>query len=63
VRRRLAAAFVRLLDEIAAPAIARDRAAGGDYARSRALVAEARRLLLTDENGIEAAVALAARPA
>ena len=63
VRRRLSAAFGRLLDEIAAPAIARDRAAGGGYARSRALVAEARRLLLTDENGIEAAVALAARSA
>lgn len=57
VRRRLAAAFVRLLDEIVTPAIARDRAAGGGYAPSRALVAEARRLLLIDEKGIDAAVA------
>jgi indolepyruvate ferredoxin oxidoreductase beta subunit len=62
VRRRLFGAFGRLLDEIAAPAIERDRAAGGGYARSRALVAEARRLLLNDEKGIEAAVALAAVP-
>jgi hypothetical protein len=63
VRRRLSAAFTRLLDEIVAPAMARDRAAGAGYASSRALVAEARRLLLTDEKGIEAAVALAARGA
>jgi indolepyruvate ferredoxin oxidoreductase beta subunit len=60
VRRRLAGAFVRLLDEIVAPAVARDREAGAGFARSRGIVAEARRLLLTDEKGIEAAVALAA---
>ena len=63
VRRRLAAAFTRLLDEIVAPAMARDRVAGAGYASSRALVAEARRLLLADERGIEAAVALATRGA
>jgi indolepyruvate ferredoxin oxidoreductase beta subunit len=55
VRRRLSAAFGRLLDEIVAPAVARDRTAGGGYARSRRLVAEARRLLLADEQGIGAA--------
>ena len=60
VRRRLAAAFSRLLDEIVAPAMARDRAAGGGYARSRRLVAEARRLLLADEQGIGAAVTFVA---
>ena len=60
VRRRLAGAFVRLLDEIVAPALARDREAGAGFARSRGIVAEARRLLLTDEKGIESAVALAA---
>jgi indolepyruvate ferredoxin oxidoreductase beta subunit len=60
VRRRLSAAFARLLDEIVGPAVARDRAAGQDYARSRRIVAEARRLLLADEQGIGAAVALVA---
>jgi indolepyruvate ferredoxin oxidoreductase, beta subunit len=60
VRRRLSAAFARLLDEIVAPAVARDRAAGQGYARSRRIVAEARRLLLADEQGIGAAVALVA---
>ena len=35
VRRRLSAAFARLLGEIVAPAVARDRAAGQGYARSR----------------------------
>ena len=49
VRRRLSAAFVRLLDEGLAPAVARDRAAGGGFARSRRLVAEGRRRLLEDE--------------
>jgi hypothetical protein len=58
VRRRLSAAFSRLLDEIVAPAVARDRAAGRGYARSRRIVAEARRLLLADEQGIGAAVNL-----
>ncbi|HEU5189110.1 MAG TPA: indolepyruvate oxidoreductase subunit beta family protein [Methylomirabilota bacterium] len=58
VRRRLAAAFGRLLDEIVAPAVARDRAAGAGYARSRRIVAEARRLLLADEQGIGAALNL-----
>jgi indolepyruvate ferredoxin oxidoreductase, beta subunit len=58
VRRRLSAAFVRLLNDIVAPAVAHDRAAGQGYARSRRIVAEARRLLLADEQGIGAAVAL-----
>ena len=49
VRRRLSTAFVRLLDEGLAPAVARDRAAGGGFARSRRLVAECRRRLLEDE--------------
>jgi indolepyruvate ferredoxin oxidoreductase beta subunit len=49
VRRRLSAAFVRLLDEGLAPAVARDRAAGAGFARSRRLVAEGRRRLLEDE--------------
>jgi indolepyruvate ferredoxin oxidoreductase beta subunit len=60
VRRRLSGAFARLLDEIVAPAMARDRDAGAGYARARGVVAEARRLLLADEKGIDAAVALAA---
>jgi hypothetical protein len=38
--------------------VARDRAAGAGYARSRRIVAEARRLLLADEQGIGAAVNL-----
>ena len=59
VRRRLAGAFVRLLDEVVTPTMARDRDAGAGFARSRGIVAEARRLLLIDEKGIEAAVALA----
>jgi indolepyruvate ferredoxin oxidoreductase beta subunit len=49
VRRRLSTAFVRLLDEGLAPAVARDRAAGGGFARSRRLVAEGRRRVLEDE--------------
>ncbi|HET6368723.1 MAG TPA: indolepyruvate oxidoreductase subunit beta family protein [Pseudomonadales bacterium] len=49
VRRRLSAAFVRLLDEGLTPAVARDRAAGAGFARSRRLVAEGRRRLLEDE--------------
>ena len=49
VRRRLSVAFVRLLDEGLMPAVARDRAAGAGFARSRRLVAEGRRRLLEDE--------------
>ena len=60
VRRRLSAAFSRLLDEIVAPAVAHDRTAGVGYARSRRLVTEARRRLLADEQGIGAAVNLLA---
>jgi indolepyruvate ferredoxin oxidoreductase beta subunit len=58
VRRRLAAAFTRVLDEILTPAVARDRATGQGYARARRIVAEARQLLLADEQGIGAAVNL-----
>ena len=49
VRRRLSVAFVRLLDEGLTPAVARDRAVGAGFARSRRLVAEGRRRLLEDE--------------
>jgi indolepyruvate ferredoxin oxidoreductase beta subunit len=49
VRRRLSAAFVRLLDEGLAPAVARDRAAGAGFERARRLMAEGRRRLLEDE--------------
>ena len=60
VRRRLFMAFTRLLDEIITPAVERDRAAGQGYLRSRHVVAEARQLLLADEQGINAAVNLVA---
>jgi indolepyruvate ferredoxin oxidoreductase beta subunit len=55
VRRRLAGGFRRVLDERLAPAVTRDRAAGAGYARARAEVAEARRLMLADEKGVEQA--------
>lgn len=61
VRRRLSAALVRFFDEVLAPAVARDRAAGEGYARSARIVAEARRLMLEDERGIDAAVTPATR--
>jgi indolepyruvate ferredoxin oxidoreductase beta subunit len=62
VRRRLSGAFTRFLDEILAPAVARDRAAGKGYARSRDIVGETREKLLADEKGIESALLEAARP-
>jgi indolepyruvate ferredoxin oxidoreductase beta subunit len=62
VRRRLSGAFTRFLDEILAPAVARDRAAGKGYARAREIVGETREKLLADEKGIESALLEAARP-
>jgi indolepyruvate ferredoxin oxidoreductase beta subunit len=61
VRRRLSSAFTRFLDEILAPAVARDRAAGKGYARAREIVGETREKLLADEKGIESALLEAAR--
>ena len=60
VRRRLSGAFTRFLDEILAPAVARDRAAGKGYARARNIVGETREKLLADEKGIESALLEAA---
>jgi indolepyruvate ferredoxin oxidoreductase beta subunit len=61
VRRRLSGAFTRFLDEILAPAVARDLAAGKGYARARDIVGETRERLLADEKGIESALLEAAR--
>jgi hypothetical protein len=61
VRRRLSGAFTRFLDEILAPAVARDRAAGKGYRRAREIVRETREKLLADEKGIESALLEAAR--
>jgi hypothetical protein len=61
VRRRLAGAFTRFLDEILAPAVARDRAAGKGYARARDIVSQTRKKLLADEKGIESALLEAVR--
>ena len=61
VRRRLSAAFVRVLDEILAPGVARDRAAGNGYAPVRDAVRSARQKLLADEKGIEQAFQETAR--
>jgi indolepyruvate ferredoxin oxidoreductase, beta subunit len=61
VRRRLSGAFTRFLDEILAPAVARDRAAGKGYARARDIVGETREKLLANEKGIESALLEAAR--
>ncbi len=60
VRRRLSAGFERLLDEVLAPALARDREEGQGYARAAARVRAARQRMLEDEKGIEAAVLQAA---
>jgi indolepyruvate ferredoxin oxidoreductase beta subunit len=60
VRRRLSAGFERLLDEVLAPALARDREQGQGYARAGARVRAARQRMLEDEKGIEAAVVQAA---
>ena len=56
VRRRLSAAFERFLGEVLAPAVARDRAEGGGYARATEIVRGARRRMLEDDTGIEAAM-------
>ena len=61
VRRRLSGAFTRFLDEILAPAVARDRSEGKGYARARAIVSETRKKLLADEKGIESALLEASR--
>jgi indolepyruvate ferredoxin oxidoreductase beta subunit len=56
VRRRLSAGLERFLDEVLAPAVARDRADGHGYARATGVARDARRRMLEDEKGIEAAV-------
>lgn len=61
VRRRLSGAFTLFLDEILAPAIARDRAAGTGYAAARDIVRDTREKLLADEKGIESARVEASR--
>jgi indolepyruvate ferredoxin oxidoreductase beta subunit len=61
VRRRLSGAFVRFLDDILAPAVARDRAAGAGFARARAAVRITRDKLLADEKGLEQALLEASR--
>ena len=61
VRRRLSTAFVRVLDDVLARAVARDRAQGAGYARSRDVVRNARQKLLADEKGLEQALLEAAR--
>src|SRR5262249_35812194 len=61
VRRRLSAAFVRVLDDILAPCVARDRAARAGYARAREAVRSAKQKLLADEKGLEQAFQEAAR--
>jgi hypothetical protein len=54
VRRRLSRALERVLDEVLAPAMARDRDGGRGYARATAIVREARRRLLEEDKGVEA---------
>jgi hypothetical protein len=61
VRRRLSGAFMRFLDEILAPAVARDRSEGKGYTRARTIVSETRKTLLADEKGIESALREASR--
>jgi len=61
VRRRLSSAFVRFLDDILDPAVARDREAGAGYARAREAVRNTREKLLADEKGLEQALLDAAR--
>ena len=61
VRRRLSSAFVRFLDDILDPAVARDREAGAGYARAREAVRNTREKLLADEKGLEQALVDAAR--
>ena len=61
VRRRLSAAFVRFLDDILVPAVARDRTTGAGFARARAVVQTTREKLLADEKGLEQALLEASR--
>ncbi len=61
VRRRLSGAFVRFVDDILAPAVARDRVAGAGFARARAAVRMTRDKLLADEKGLEQALLEASR--
>jgi indolepyruvate ferredoxin oxidoreductase, beta subunit len=61
VRRRLSGAFTRFLDEILAPAVARDRSERKGYARARTIVSETCEKLLADEKGIESALLEARR--
>jgi len=61
VRRRLSNAFDRFLDEILAPAVARDRAAGAGFARALDAVRNTRQKLLADEKGLEQALLEASR--
>jgi len=56
VRRRLARAFERFLDEILAPSVARGRETGQGYERARRIVRETKRQLLADEKGFEQAL-------
>ena len=62
VRRRLMTGLSRFLDEVLAPAVMRDRAAGAGYAHSVETVREARRLMLEDEKGFERALVPAPSP-
>jgi hypothetical protein len=57
VRRRLAGALERFLDEVLPGAVASDRESGRGYGRAVETVRDARRVMLADEKGIEAALA------
>ena len=57
VRRRLAGALGRFLDEVLPRAVAADREGGHGYERALETVREARRLMLADEKGIETVLA------
>jgi indolepyruvate ferredoxin oxidoreductase beta subunit len=57
VRRRLAGALGRFLDEVLPGAVASDRDGGRGYGRAVETVRDARRLMLADEKGIEAVLA------
>jgi indolepyruvate ferredoxin oxidoreductase beta subunit len=58
VRRRMIGALERLLGEVLPVAIESARAVGEGYGRAARTLGEARRLVLTDEHGIEAVDAL-----
>ncbi len=57
VRRRLARGLERLLDEVLPKAVAQARASGLGYAAASQTVGDARRLILEDENAIDALLA------